>query len=722
MYVNRPQVPRYGKFEITFDLEGHWDNPFDPKQVRVDAEFTSPGGKVLVVPGFFCQQYRRSLRNGEDTYAPVGAPMWKVRFTPVEVGQYTYRVKVANHDATAASDESKFTCTADTASHGFVRISKTNPLYFEYDDGTPFFALAHCNYYDTIGEVETFFRECARAGGNMARNFVSRIGEMVDPPVPRPDRGFGKMDLDRAWRYDQVFEQCEELGVSHQLSLSNGTFFLRWDTSRWSMLVYNQVHGGPLTQRMTAKEYLTNPQIRENFKRVLRYFVARWAYSTAVFSWDLWNEVNLIPEYASLGDEVMDWHREMAEYLKEIDWARHVIHTNFNVINGDPALDSLPEMQIVSTNTYTQMDFAPAAETWIKRHLAAYGKPVMFSEFGLGHNYGSPTEGYAAHDPNRVMVHNGMWSAMMSGSAGTGMPLDWNWLHNDKYYRYLRAVAKYVDGVPFCKRKWRPVVVESSRFDDAARASYYADVFLEGWASNYRFPPGAQKRVVFEIDREGRVEDHDFMSGYLGPIGRKAITLKMEYPEAGQFAVFVREIFPSKANPDPPRLVASLDGRVVVEQEWAADSQAPLKIYQCRRFPVSAGRHTIAVENAGGCSLAVAYELGGFLRREGPDLQVRGMQTEDIILLWLKSPKLIWLYDRMGIQPKEQPAGSLVLAHVPDGTWVAEWLDTIENRWMARTVERSADGKLVLPTPPVRHSAAVRLFRCGGSPAGIIGE
>ncbi|MEA3226022.1 MAG: hypothetical protein U9Q07_08735, partial [Planctomycetota bacterium] len=73
-----------------------------------------------------------------------------------------------------------------------------------------------------------------------------------------------------------------------------------------------------------------------------------------------------------------------------------------------------------------------------------------------------------------------------------------------------------------------------------------------------------------------------------------------------------------------------------------------------------------------------------------------------------------WLYSRMGTEPKEQTSGRLVLAGVPTCTWSAEWLDTLKNEWIGRTVERSANGRLTLETPPIRGSVAVRLFRCGG--------
>ena len=719
--VNRQDVLQYNKFEITFDLQGHWDNPFDPTQVKVDGEFTTPSGQVCSVPGFFYQAYERTTVSREDTYKPVGDPMWKVRFAPSEPGQHIYRVKVVNDRQTTVTDQATFACSPHTANHGFIRISKTNPLYFEYDDGTPFFALGTCKWWDKLADIETHYVEFARAGGNMTRNFLMRIGELVSDPdhytiasPPRPDRGFGKIDLDRAWRHDQALELCEQLGICQQLAIANGTCFLSWDENRWNMSVYNPRHGGPLTGRSEqSRHFLTAPAARENFKRELRYFIARWGYSTAVFSWNLWNEIDLMPNYDSLRDEAKEWHREMGQYLEETDWAGHIVHTNFKTVNGDPALDGLAEMDIVSVNTYTQKDAAPSAEVWIKRHLARHNKPVMFSEFGIGHGYKSE-EGYASHDPARIMAHNGMWSTTMAGSAGTAMVFGWNWIANDKYYAYLNALANYTDGIPFSKRKWQPVGVASFHFRDSVHPACYADVYVEGWHMNYRFPDGWKSREVFEIEPNGRVKDRGSFSGHLGPpLGRNRVVLKMEYTRAGSFAVFVPEIFLRNKNPGSPELTVSLDDQIVVREKFDVEPSRRRHLYRRFEFPVSVGKHIIAVENTGGGYFPVGYELGHYARREGPDLQVRGIQTDDIILLWLKAPKLTWLYSRMGIEPEEQPSGRLTLVGVPDGIWIAEWLDTIENMWIKRSVERSVNGTLTLETPPIQKSVAVRLFRSG---------
>ncbi|HUT91977.1 MAG TPA: hypothetical protein VMY37_20950, partial [Thermoguttaceae bacterium] len=254
--------------------------------------------------------------------------------------------------------------------------------------------------------------------------------------------------------------------------------------------------------------------------------------------------------------------------------------------------------------------------------------------------------------------------------------------------------------------------VESFRFTDPGQPAYYADVFLEGWSTSYRFPAGWKDREVFQIGPDGRLEDHDLFNIFLGTaVGKSRVVLKMEYPAAGTFAVLVREVHSRTNDPRPPELAVSLDGRDAVKEALAVGSGNTLDFYQRYEFPVPAGPHAIGIENSGGGLFTAGYELGGFVRRQGPDLQVRGLQTEDVILLWLKSPKLTWLYSRMGVVPEEQFSGKLVLAGAPDGVWIAEWLDTMQDEWIMRTVERTADGQLVLETPPIKRGVAVRLLK-----------
>ena len=46
-------VALYEKFELAVDLDATYSNPFDPEQIDVWAEFTSPSGQSWKIWGFY---------------------------------------------------------------------------------------------------------------------------------------------------------------------------------------------------------------------------------------------------------------------------------------------------------------------------------------------------------------------------------------------------------------------------------------------------------------------------------------------------------------------------------------------------------------------------------------------------------------------------------------------------------------------------------------------
>jgi hypothetical protein len=302
--------------------------------------------------------------------------------------------------------------------------------------------------------------------------------------------------------------------------------------------------------------------------------------------------------------------------------------------------------------------------------------------------------------------------------------MEQRWLDSHHYYRYVAAVNDFAGSIPFCERTWRPVTIESFRFLGTDRPPYHADAFVEAWGANYRWPADWKKTEVFAITPDGQLRNRDSFPGALmtrsgdgrggGICTKKGVTFQVDYPKAGEFAVFVSELRWDAGSTTAPQLTARLDGQVVLREDLAEAVGQARWCYKQFAFPVSSGPHTIAIESTGGGGFLAGYELRGFVPRQGPDLEVRGQQTDDMILLWLKNPKLTWLHAKMGIEPQDQPGGQLELGNVPDGAWIAEWMDTTANKWLARSVEESRDGRLRIQTPPIQQSVAVRLFRARG--------
>ncbi len=171
--LNKTQVARYEKVEITFEMEGRWQNPFDPDEVRVDAAFTSPDGARRAVPGFFYQEYRRTVSDGRESYHAVGSPCWKVRFAPSQTGEYKCVLTARNGGREVSAEAPAFVCTSGGASRGYLRISPHNPLYFEFEDGTPFCAVAMDKAIGPVFRYEHVYSRFAGAGGNFNRLFLT---------------------------------------------------------------------------------------------------------------------------------------------------------------------------------------------------------------------------------------------------------------------------------------------------------------------------------------------------------------------------------------------------------------------------------------------------------------------------------------------------------------------------------------------------------------------
>jgi hypothetical protein len=93
--------------------------------------------------------------------------------------------------------------------------------------------------------------------------------------------------------------------------------------------------------------------------------------------------------------------------------------------------------------------------------LRGFGKPAFFAEFGLvNETWGlSPR---VQDDPEGVHLHNGLWSAMMAGAAGTGHLWWWdNYVDPKDLWHQFKGVARFVDGVPFNTEGFQPFVAEA---------------------------------------------------------------------------------------------------------------------------------------------------------------------------------------------------------------------------------------------------------------------
>jgi len=176
--------------------------------------------------------------------------------------------------------------------------------------------------------------------------------------------------------------------------------------------------------------------------------------------------------------------------------------------------------------------------------------------------------------------------------------------------------------------------------------------------------------------------------------------------QAGEFIVHVPE---TRLAAGPPVLEVAVDGESLLSWELRLPKDESWALWQRFAVPVAAGQHRISVRNVGKGALWTGFELTHYQLREGPNLDVFGMQSRDTILLWLRHPRFTWIHRREGLKPDPQPAGLLALDGVANGTYKVTWVNTLSGNTDPAQRVTASDGILHLRTPPISASTAARL-------------
>ncbi len=444
------QVPQYGRLDLAVDLSATYENPFDPRQINVRAIFQTPGGDRREVPAFYWAGYERHELSGTCLLTPSAQAGWRVRFTPTTPGRYSFRVVARDASGETEWGPGAFDCAAGDA-RGFLRRSD-DPHYFRFDDGSPYFAIGEnlCWYSSARRtlDYDLWLAKLQAAGANYIRLWMPSWAFGIEWDKP------GVYRMDRAWELDYVLEQCERRGIYVKLCLDN---FRRFDEGGNP---YDVANGGPCK---TVRDFFTMPEARELYKQRLRYTVARWSYSPALLAWELWNEINCVDGYNDYRDDVRAWTVEMCRYLREIDPSKHLTVNSLGSSNFDDELWALPEMDFAQMHGYygwsgydETRDMAAFIPNWLAK-VDNHAKPYLFAEFGVIREKPEPRE-LCDRDREGVHLHNGLWSAALSGAAGGAMLWWWDsYVEPMNLYSRFASLSAFASDVPWHKAELQRV-------------------------------------------------------------------------------------------------------------------------------------------------------------------------------------------------------------------------------------------------------------------------
>ncbi len=710
--AQKPNVyERFQPIEIPLTVTTSAKNPYNPDQVDVTAHLTSPGGKGIVLPAFYAVPYRNDCTQNcaAEVLRPDGVAGWRFRFTPDEIGEWKYTVRVKDDLGTSDTLSGQFE-VIDSKRPGFIRTA-TNKRYFSYSNNTPYFPVGSNLGWSWTGGGGTpaylrWLQELKRVGANYGRLYID-VPWFIDLEAKAPAGDYTNAQQD-AWRLDTILKAAEEAGISLQIvllwsqSITGYTYPplnlpatpVRPDMrSDWNQNPYNVLLGGPVSQPAL---FFSNPQARVLFKRRLRYIMARWSYSPAVFSWEL---IDQLDRTSATNGAMSDWLREMATAIREYDPAHHLITAGIKDATRaslfDPAkLDFRIVRQYQRRPVDPSTDQVAAALTVLKAAISE-NQPALLTDFSLNPWF-EPT----ADDPTGVHVIQTMWASALSGAGGAGMSNYWDtYLFPQQIVEGFAALAAFTQNVPWDTANLQPIDI-SLQSDEL---SLFRPIKITGFNPTLGAKKGPD--VTYQVGQEEITPALSQASAFLYSSQStyyQPHKYRLSVPTDTMLVINTKRMGLERQS---AKLNVALDNRVVAELTINPRAE-PISL----RLPISVGEHILTLDNTGTDTLQLdSIEISAYV----PLLRSLSLADREkgIYLGWFQHRD--YTFQNVAKKLEIKPATfQLSVTGMPPGTYRVEFWDLQSGNIAGdEMITVTGSGQLSVQLLPVNKMLAVRAFK-----------
>ena len=336
-------VPANGIFELTLAEQIDYGTQSNFFAITLFVTFTSPSAAQTTVHGF----YYETLNSGTS--------LWKARFSPSEIGTYSYSYTLTHAGRSIRSSGTGFFQVVPGNNPGFIRQNPSNPFRWEFPNGEPFYPIGfngggglndvtNTDGGDRFGafvggrviNCDEHFSMFSNAGFNMIR-FSQDNGA-----IPRlatnaaGAEGYDVYDETAAFYHDWYMQKLR----SHNFRIFYGLFGF--------------------------EDYMENPPSPERLAFV-RYAVDRWAAYVDI--WQIFNEETAPDD---------QWLVTIANEIRARDPYNHPITTSWHDAAG-----RVPEIEITAPHRYLhegELTSDQVAAGWAS--FKSWGKPIILGEQG----------------------------------------------------------------------------------------------------------------------------------------------------------------------------------------------------------------------------------------------------------------------------------------------------------------------------------------------------
>lgn len=711
----------YSPIHFTMPIEqSAYRNPFDNDDIELIGIFQSPGGEQFVIPGFWMQPYQNTCDEPCFELEPEGDPEWQVRFTPQETGEWSYTLQVRDNGTIIDVRDGRFTVEPSDG-RGFVRPGE-NGRYFGYSNGQPYFPIGHnLNWsFDAIGGLETYdqwLRDLANAGGNYARLYID-VPWFINLEW-EGDVGFYMAAQDKAAMLDLVLERAADYGVQLQLVLLwhqalrtyNGPPVIVPDNiprpdvgADWDDNPYNILNGGVLSG---PSVFFFDDVAQEFFRQRLRYIVARWGYSPQIFAWEI---IDRIDNTANFDPAVSGpWLQGITSYLRQIDQHDHLITAGSRDYQSIVAENAL--LDFASAQFYQRLpiestgDQVTGVVDVISSYLEAGFTPVLLADYSLNPWF-EPIEA----DPMGVHFQNTLWAAALSGASGSAMSDWWDtYIIPQGLSRYYAPLAAFTAGIDWPNLNLQPAQAGLLLNTDDEEPLSYAPVRV----SNFRrqFATRATDSVTRIITADGVFPSIETTPSFLyGQVFNNQFRQAQRYQVAPPVDTYLEIAIAAVSTQSGAQFIVEIDGQRAVQLNLRAGNRDV-----AIRIPLSAGEHTIVLDNLGEDWLELDYIEVGQLVAPARVLTLRDSEA-GVALAWLQHRDYTWEKVAEGVE-RTPLSFEYRLDGLPAGRYVAEIWEPLEGAVLGEEILRvGEDGVLAFDLLPLDRQLAIRAVRQPATP------
>lgn len=481
-------VNLFDLFEVSFTLGDTYSNPYDPDTISITATFFSPDAKTYIVNAFYYEGYSFFYYDGYENYNSTNNNGWRIRFTPNCVGTWRFHLQARDRNGITTMPYTgirnyTFVCNSVSNANGF--ISKANSRYLKRDvvrNGQrryhsffpigPNIAWYSCVPYDDYSHPTGIYYyqryiDSLSNNANYMRIFINRFQclSLFGPEYTQEENGNpvvyfnNTVNQKDSAELDQIINYALQHNVSLMISIFTCETFRDRNAESNSPSNWNNNPFHTILELSNACDFFTDSDAKKITKNLIRYIVSRWGYATNVMNWELWNEVDhvfyMCDGYKRIEQDVLEWHEEMTDFIREIDPFGHCISSSIGNVVYHPYLNSVlyNNLDFVQQHNYQNIQNAES------RHQLSYilynkvdgghntypSKPFFMAEFGFDQRT-SPY--YAEKDPYGIDLHNSLWSTLFSSSMGPASFWYWSYLNSCGLFKRFSPLLRFCENLP----------------------------------------------------------------------------------------------------------------------------------------------------------------------------------------------------------------------------------------------------------------------------------